>query len=132
MKFSSKTLPDNIARLMPREDRVATGVKTSAEIQEAIAAKSEREFQEQCVALLRQRGVKRVVRSRTDKRTSNAVGTPDLLFCYHRRACAYECKFDKGRLSNEQGIALAEFLEDGWHVGSGNNLIAFKAWLDEI
>lgn len=97
---------------MSKSDREALG-KGGMTAEEALAkaeVKNERDLQRQIVALLRLKGIEPIV-SRMDKRTSNNVGTPDILFCVHVEidssswaavGCAWEVKFGDGKLSVEQ------------------------------
>lgn len=69
--------------------------------------KNERDLQRQIVGLLRLKGVEPIV-SRMDRKTSNNLGTPDILFCVKSKpwdipiAVGLECKFGSGKLSLEQ------------------------------
>lgn len=102
-------IPQHIARLMSPEDRQVFG-KGAMTAEDALARaelKSERDLQRQIVGLLRLKGIEPIV-SRMDRKTSNNVGTPDILFAVvlkpwnTRVAVAWECKFAKGALSLEQ------------------------------
>jgi hypothetical protein len=119
-------LPEKILHLMSPEDRKALGKAgwTKAECEDRAEAKNERELSRQIVSLLRRHGIEPIV-SRTDKRSTNNVGTPDILFALgvierpfndcgaveHLApvACAWELKHGNGKFSEEQkkmGILL--------------------------
>lgn len=95
---------------MSKADREALG-KGGMTAEEALAraeVKNERDLQKQIVALLRLKGIEPII-SRMDKRTSNNVGTPDILFAIdvyddpsYDVPCAWEVKFGDGKLSVEQ------------------------------
>lgn len=104
-----KVIPEKLLRLMSPEDRRKAGQKTAAEVLAQGEAKSEKELQRSIVGLLRLKGIEPIV-SRMDRRTSNNVGTPDILFAvggfFNGRsydfACAWEIKMPKGELSDQQ------------------------------
>src|ERR1043165_8946289 len=102
-------LPNNYLKCLSAKDRKALG-KAGLTAEEAIAAyeaKSERELQRQIVSLLRLKGIEPIV-SRMDKRTSNNIGTPDILFAVigsyraSDTACAWEVKLPGRDLSEDQ------------------------------
>jgi len=67
------------------EDRIAT----------------EKELHKEIAAILDAKGIV-FVRSRMDRRTTQAKGTPDFLFSIRGYSFAWEVKTEKGRLSLEQ------------------------------
>jgi hypothetical protein len=108
--MNSKVLPDSYLRCMTPAQRQEIGQKTAAEVLSAGVAKSEKDLQKQIVGLLRLKGIEPIV-SRMDRRTSNNVGTPDILFAvtgdlraweWGSEACAWEVKMPQGKLSPEQ------------------------------
>jgi len=72
-------------------------------------AKNEKELQKQICSYLRLKGIEPIV-SRTDKRTTNNVGTPDILgaFCGEQAghvrifAFAFECKMPNKQMRPQQ------------------------------
>lgn len=104
-----KVLPENILKCMRPEDRRKLGQKTAAEVLAQGEATSEKALQKQIVGLLRLKGIEPIV-SRMDRRTSNNIGTPDILFAVDCSsdenirpcACAWEIKMPQGKLSREQ------------------------------
>lgn len=117
------TLPDNVLSKMDATERKRIGKagRTTAQIVEANTIKSEKELQRQCVALLRLRGIFVIV-SRMDRKTSNQVGTPDLIFSLMRenvvigRPCAFECKLKGNKPTPEQEKVMGQMASNGWTV----------------
>lgn len=116
-------LPDNILSKMNPSERKRLGKagRTTEQIVEANTIKSEKELQRQCVAMLRLRGIFVIV-SRMDKRTSNQVGTPDLIFSLMRendfigRPCGFECKLKGNKPTPEQEKVMGQMASNGWTV----------------
>lgn len=125
-----KVIPQNIAKLMSPEDRKAFG-KGALTAEDALAkaeVTNERELQKQIVGLLRLKGIEPIV-SRMDKRTSNNLGTPDIIFAVVGVAneavcddpifaCAFECKFAKSALSLDQQCMAVRMSTppNGWRI----------------
>lgn len=109
-------LPDHVLRLMSKADRAKLGKAgvTAAEAAQKQEAKSERELSDQVYALLTLRGVKFIVRSRFDKKTTQRKGVPDILCCFGGVPLAFELKTPQGKLSTEQHQAGICMLQDGW------------------
>lgn len=143
----STVLPDHVLRLMSKSDRAKLGKAgvTAAEAAQKQEAKSEKALQDQIYALLSIRGVRRIVRSRMDRRTTTPVGTPDFLFCFPLARdispkhfavrgvpCAIEAKTTNGELSAEQKKALMEFMGDGWKVCVARSLDDVKTFLNDL
>jgi hypothetical protein len=86
-------LPTNIlSRMSPADQRACSPTgRTPAETRAAAVAKDERELQRQIGSYLRLLGIWHV-QSRTDRRTSNTLGTPDFLLAYKGRFVAWEAK----------------------------------------
>jgi hypothetical protein len=136
-------IPQHIAKLMSPEDRKAFG-KGAMTAEDALArfeVKSERELQKQIVALLRLKGIEPIV-STFGKRTSNNVGTPDILFAVQatsegsewREPIAWECKFAKGALSIEQQRMAVRMSTppNGWTVKTITSVDEAIAELKEL
>ncbi len=100
---SSVVLPESFLRCVAPADRKKLGKagRTKSECDAVQAEKSERELQKQIVNLLRLKDIE-VIASRTDRRTSNNVGTPDLIFAVHGQAHCWELKLPGGKLRAEQ------------------------------
>lgn len=119
-KTGMKVLPDSYLRCLSPEDRRKLGQKTAEEVLAQGEAKSEKTLQKQIVGLLRLKGIEPIV-SRMDRRTSNNVGTPDILFCVlgtSTFACAWEVKMPRGIVGVEQNamhVKLQTFPND-WTV----------------
>lgn len=96
-------LPPNILRCLRPEDRKGLG-KAGLLPEEALAKmeiKGERDLQKQIVGLLRIKGIEPIV-SAFGKKTTNNVGTPDIIFAAELYACAWEVKIPGGKRSIEQ------------------------------
>lgn len=119
-----KTLPENILKCMPKEQRepLGKGFKTSAEAVATFETKNERQVQKHIANYLRQHSIW-FSQSRTDKRTTNGNGTPDFLFSAllpyndHQNRIypiAIEVKFGDGKLSKEQEDVRGQMVLNGW------------------
>lgn len=110
------SLPNHILKLMRPEDRARLGKAgmTAEEGQAAHVARSERELQNQLVNLLRLNGVNFVINQRFGVKTTAPKGTPDILFAYRGKACAWEVKLEGEKPRPEQDRALMEMTADGW------------------
>ena len=100
-----KALPDSFLRCLSPAERKKIGQRTAAEVLANGEAKSEKELQRMIVQLLRLKGIEPIV-SRMDRRTSNNVGTPDIIFAiteyWWTKAHGWEIKLPQGKLSPEQ------------------------------
>lgn len=79
--MKSSVLPPNILKCLRPEDRKSLG-KGGLLPEEALRKceiKSERDLQKQIVGLLRLKGIEPIV-SRFGKKTTNNIGTPDIIF----------------------------------------------------
>lgn len=130
---STMILPNHCLRLVSPADRAKLGLVTAEEAFAAQECRSEKALQDLLVQwLCAHRGVNRVVRSRTDKATTNETGTPDLLFVYNGVPVAWECKTATGRLSLAQERASIAFMKDGWHWSLIRSFAEAKAVLDSL
>jgi hypothetical protein len=76
-------------------------------------ARSEKELQDQIAGFL-ERNNTVVIRSRTDKKTTTALGTPDLLFALKGCAVAYEIKLPGKKATKVQKEMMARMVANGW------------------
>lgn len=127
-------LPNHVLRLMSKDDRKALGKAgvTSEEAADKAQARSEKELQDQIEQFLRMRGVKWIVRSRMDRKTTNQKGNPDFLFVYHGTPMAWEAKLPGESLRVEQHQAAVNMLQDGWHWRVITDLSEAKETLDDL
>lgn len=96
------SLPENILRAMTPADRKRRGEQTSEEAMAAFTARSEKELQQQVSNLLRLRGLK-FLNPAMHKRSPLPEGHPDFtVFLPGGRTIFFECKTEKGKLSDEQ------------------------------
>ncbi len=109
--------PD-VRALNPRLDPARLAGQFDAAAARVADAKSEKQLQGQLEALLRRRGVKWVIRPRTDRKSTIAVGTPDILFSVPGRAgaVAWEVKMPGQHPRAEQVAAHEAMRADGWRV----------------
>ena len=96
-------LPEHYLKLMSKSDRAKLGKAgiLSSEANEVHDLRNERELQK----LIRNELLRRKIPhsySATNKRTTNTIGWPDFTFCVKGKFCYIECKFGKGKLSEEQ------------------------------
>lgn len=94
-------LSDNLLKRMSRKDRAGLGLKTAEEAQASFIAKSEKQLQQQLASLLGLRGIW-ADQDAMHKRRTGSKGAPDFLFPYRGRFVAWEVKFGKGALSEDQ------------------------------
>lgn len=132
MSLDPKLLPPNVVRLMTPEEQKRLGYVTPAAAKAKDDLKREKELHEQALALLRLRGVRFVLHSRMDRRSTVRVGTPDLLFVYRGQACALELKRPGEVPIEAQRKCHADMIADGWRVKVADNLDDVKGWLDSL
>src|SRR5215472_629422 len=84
-----KVLPEHILRLVDQRDRAKLGRAgmSAAEANTKCTVDNERKLQNLIDSYLRQRSIE-PIRSRSDKRTTINVGTPDFMFAYQGRPIA--------------------------------------------
>lgn len=114
----STVLHQNILRLMRPEDRARLGTAglTAEEAEAACVARNESDLQVLIKTMLNRYGIY-VVRSRMDKRTTTAKGTPDLLFNLPGvGAIAWEVKMPGKHPTPEQYEAMEQMRANGWQV----------------
>lgn len=131
--------------MVSKEDREKLGMgaagRTAEETRVRGEAKSEKVLQQQCINLLRLRGVEVNV-SRMDKRKTDRVDWPDLTFAvtghdgYQARvyACAIECKME-GKYLNAGQIAMRKKLTappNAWTCRVIRSLDELKQFLEGI
>ncbi len=120
----SKTtvLPDNILRRMDPKDRASLGKAgvTAAEAVEKQLNQTEREVHKDIANYLRQHDVW-FSHSRMDRKTTQALGVPDFVFCYVSVEnmvalvpTAVEVKVGGRKLTSEQESARMLMLSNGW------------------
>lgn len=107
MRYNSKTLPERVRRLMPKETRKELNAPTNSEIAAKQNTRREKELQENIAALLRQRGIW-FERKRMDRRSTGVVGCPDFLFAAYGRAIALECKMPGFEPSEDQQRCMTQ------------------------
>lgn len=122
MGIDPTVLPDAMLSKMPKAEREALGKAgvTYAEAEAKQAFKREKELQQRCVALLRLRNIVCNV-SRTDRRKTDMIGWPDLVFCVprakgHGIPCGFECKLPGCHPTPEQVKVMQQMMDNGWLV----------------
>ncbi len=90
--------------------------------QAKLDAKAEKELHEIVIKWLRMKGIRIIVHSRTDRATTNAVGTADILFAINGQAVAIELKVGDNKPTTEQEAWLKNATEDGWVAGTAWSL----------
>lgn len=123
--WNSNVLPDRVLTKISAENRKSLGKAglTAKECQERFEARSERELQALIVSDLLRREIY-FSRSRMDRKTTNAKGTPDFICCMPfplSSLCTFlaiECKHGSGVLSAEQEIERQKILKNNgdYHV----------------
>lgn len=88
-------------------------------------AKAEKELHRQIEQFLRMKGVRAIVHSRMDRKTSQAKGVPDFLFCVSGHPMAVECKVGDNKLTPEQMRWIEDMHADGWETALVTSLEQF-------
>lgn len=124
-------LPDRILRAMTPAERKQLGKAgvLASEAQERAAHKNEAEMQNEIQRYCDLHGWP-CYRSRTDKRSTGRVGTPDLLICLpfrrgvvpHGLFVAIECKMKGNKPTPEQNFELSKIA-----AAEGETLVAYSA-----
>lgn len=135
--YKMNVLPDNILRRMDTTDRSKLGKAgvTSSEAQEKCDAKSEKEIHRQIEQWLNLHGVV-YIHSRTDRKTTNAVGLPDFIFAWpiiqpHSEIVDYgipfaiEIKLPGKKPTKEQSDCITKMRQNGWHTAVAHSLREF-------
>ncbi len=136
MGLDRASLPDSILRRITPAERRASGLPSPLSELTVLATvkadkKLEKELQNQIENFLRLRGIT-VIRSRTDRKTSNNIGTPDLIFAGRGRAVAMEVKLPGRKPTPEQEKFLAALSADGWLVKIVHALDEARAVVVEV
>lgn len=116
-------LPNSFLKRMAPADRAKLGKagQTAEEAEAAFVARTESELQLQIKAMLNRNGI-HVIRSRMDKRTTTANGTPDLLFAFplpgsgHAIPVAWEVKMPGKKPTDDQIETLLAMSKNGWQT----------------
>lgn len=90
--------------------------------------KAEKELHRECVQWLGLKGVRAVVDSRMDKKTSQPRGVPDLLFVLRGVPFAIELKAGNNQPRPEQKLWLEDMAADGWKTYTVRTLAALMAF----
>ncbi len=124
-----KVLPINYLKCLSAADRKVLGKAgvLPKEADDTAIAKSEKELQKQIINILRLRGIEVNV-SRMDKRKTDRVGWPDLVFSVANSRnqifpCAWEIKLPKNVLSEAQRKTHRALLE---HPNAWNYRVIFS------
>lgn len=142
--MDSKSLPENIRKCMPKEDRKVLDTPTLSESDEKALWAKEKKLQEQVASLLRLKNIW-YHRSRMDKKTRGPKGTPDFLFSFNARRwthdgglvyqavpIAWECKVDNKPLTDDQADTQDLMIQNGWNFRTIYSLEGAKRHLDEL
>lgn len=122
MSDKTTVLPENILKRMAPEERAKMGRSgmLAQEAQDKFAANCEKQVHIQIQNWLRLKSIF-CIHSRMDKKTHNALGTPDFVFawnwgCDTRTATpmAIEVKVGANKMSDEQIIVQQQMLQNGW------------------
>lgn len=115
MGIDPAMLNDKQRAMIAPKDRAKVGRKleTSADAASRQTAQLERELQRDVIGLLRRNGITPIW-SATSKKTSNNIGTPDILFAVRGIAVAWELKIPPHKLDEAQEEMRNNLLCDGW------------------
>lgn len=131
MGFDPALFNNKQLNMIGKADRRVIGRSaiTTEEAHEHRAVRLERELHDQCLSLLRIRGIF-CVHSRTDRKATTPEGTPDLVFALHGYAMAVELKRPGEEPRPEQMKVMQQMQVNGWTVAVITSLEGFKAFLD--
>lgn len=104
-RFNSKSLPENIRRCMPREDRKVLDAPTNEELAAKLERAGERLLHDQFENWCRINGLI-YVHSRMDRKSTIAAGHPDFTVLWKGRGCCVEFKGPGGTLSEDQKLVM--------------------------
>lgn len=129
----SSVLPESILSKVSPEDRKAMGKAglTKADCEQKAHARNERDLQRLIVNYLQLKGIE-ALWHRTDKRSTATVGWPDLTFAAKGFPVAWEIKFEKGKLSEEQELMAVKLKRNGWRFAVIRSLEEAKKELWKI
>jgi hypothetical protein len=107
-------IPENILKCMSASDRrkYAKGQFTAMEVYEKVAKKDEKQEHNRFIGWLNRHDLD-YTHSRTDKRATIKVGTPDFHVWHSARHCFIEFKSEFGKLSQAQKNFIARQCERG-------------------
>lgn len=127
-------LPESFRSKIAKQDRLPFGKEgvTNSEAKQKCDDRNEKELQRQIEDYLRQRDIRYVCRSRMDRRTTNAKGTPDFIFCFASKFVALEVKVGNNQLSSEQARAILDIIHNGGIAEVVRSLERVKQILDYI
>ena len=110
----SVVLPESFLKCVSPADRekLRLGL-TAKEFMAKGAAANERSLQRQIVNLLRLKGIEPIV-SAMHKRTSNNLGTPDILFACKGVPMAWEVKMPGKDMEPHQQQMALRLMQNGW------------------
>lgn len=109
LRVDSKAIPPHIRRLMPAE---ALAGNVEAMVAGMRDPQDEAELQDQCLRILEAVGAW-FFWQRMDRPTRGPIGTPDILFVYRGRFCAWECKHGSNTPTDAQFEALEAISRNG-------------------
>ena len=124
-------IPEHIRRLMSPEDRGDLQSPTMPEIQATVETAAEKVLQSQIMDYLRLHGVF-AGRQRMDKKSTMALGWPDIVFAWHGVPIALEVKTANGKQTEEQRVAEAAMAKDGWRYYVVRSVAEVKAILEGV
>ena len=126
-------LPDKVLRMVKPADRARMGKagQTVEEAQAVLMARNERELQDQIMGMLNREGIVGF-RARTDKKSTIAVGHPDIWFSLGGRACAFEVKMPGKKPRPEQETMMAAMRKNGWRVVVVTSYVEARQALDNF
>lgn len=101
MKYFSNSLPPEVARKLPLDDKRRLGIITYEEAQAALAAREEKELQKQLAGLFAIHGVI-ANRSAMHKRKTDMIGWPDFVMTIFEKGVAMEAKRPGEKLDPDQ------------------------------
>lgn len=118
MSIDLRNVPESFRKRIAPEHRKEIGrdAMTMEEHAEKNAEKLEKQLHADITSFLRMKGVRVVIHSRTDRKSTNNVGLPDLCFVFNSTPMAFEVKRPGKNPSPEQEVCIHDMQMDGWSV----------------
>lgn len=105
--------------------------RTSSDIEQKLAARAERELQDQIRQYLNQKGVPFICPAMFRK-SQQPRGWPDFTFAFCGVPIIWECKSANGKLRGSQERIVAELVRNGWRFRLLRSLTEARDHLREI
>lgn len=136
IRYSSTAIPHNVARLMPgaepeKSTAPSFGIAPGETPKTPGERRTERKLHEDILAYLRQHDIE-ARHDRMDRKTTCAVGWPDIIFAIRGQACALEVKMPGRRVTEEQAGMMVRLVRNDWKCRVVHSLIEAINFIREV